>query len=335
HFLTADMEKFHELWIMNEERCKEMTQKLLDADRIIFEQQLGLTWTPPDLDFMNNIGPIDATKIPKPSIDVVREILTNQQEDNSTQQTTSHLSNKSMKNMLELLCDEGDFLIEPKLLALLEPLEANEKNLIKLDAIFRALKIENEEDIKAMAKYFIDYIQQNNDQQSKVYVSSGAGPEQEDGDTDVHHQQITDTADNRVELIHPNHVLKALKEFLEEYRSHRKATSQAAYQVATLDDRDDTLDVEYWSKYPNVVDERQERLWDALLSGLQKYHSILNARAKLIDENNALAKQNDELRLLLSKYMQSKVNQELQIPPSQIIQLQLAEQSAGNGPGVF
>ena len=32
--------------------------------------------------------------------------------------------------------------------------------------------------------------------------------------------------------------------------------------------------------------------------------------------------------------MQSKVNQELQIPPSQIIQLQLAEQS-NSGPGVY
>jgi regulator of replication initiation timing len=62
-----------------------------------------------------------------------------------------------------------------------------------------------------------------------------------------------------------------------------------------------------------------------------KFSSILTARTKLIDENNALAKQNDELRLLLSKYMQSKVNQELQIPPSQIIQLQLAEQSSSAG----
>jgi hypothetical protein len=50
-----------------------------------------------------------------------------------------------------------------------------------------------------------------------------------------------------------------------------RATSQVAYQVATLDDRDDSLDVEYWSKYSNVIDERRERLWDALLSGLQKY----------------------------------------------------------------
>lgn len=66
-------------------------------------------------------------------------------------------------------------------MALLEPLDTNEKNLIKLDAIFRALKIENEEDIKIMAKYFIDYIEQNNEQKTKIYVSSGAGPEQEDG----------------------------------------------------------------------------------------------------------------------------------------------------------
>jgi hypothetical protein len=50
-----------------------------------------------------------------------------------------------------------------------------------------------------------------------------------------------------------------------------RATSQVAYQVATLDDRDDSLDVEYWAKYPDVIDEQRERLWDALLSGLQKY----------------------------------------------------------------
>ena len=103
------MEKFHELWIMNEERCKDMAQKLLEADRIIFEQQLGLSWTPKDLSFMDNTGPIDATKMPKPSIDVVREILTEQDETKQEDVTQSdgHLSNTSMKAILELLCDEG------------------------------------------------------------------------------------------------------------------------------------------------------------------------------------------------------------------------------------
>jgi 4-hydroxy-3-methylbut-2-enyl diphosphate reductase IspH len=72
-----------------------------------------------------------------------------------------------------------------------------------------------------MAKYFIDHIQRNDDQQAKIYVSSGVGPEQEE-ETETGNQQIIDAAGNRVELIHPNHVLKALKSFLEEYRGHQK-----------------------------------------------------------------------------------------------------------------
>ncbi|CAF1209263.1 unnamed protein product, partial [Didymodactylos carnosus] len=306
HFLTADLEKFQDLWIMNEEQCKDMAKKLLEADRIIFEQQLGLEWEQPDISFMDNVGPIDATKVPKSSIEVVKEILqasdvnmatggggikmTGDQQggrrvtiDTSTgaqeegeektdgfeiktgvQEAGYNLSNQSMKSILELICDEGEFLIEPKLLALLEPLDENQQSLIKLDAVFRALKIENEDDIKLMAKFFIDevHIQEVS---KKTYVSSGTGPEEDveqpDEKTVVHH----------VELIHPNHVLKALKEFLKNYRNLKKMNSQAAYKVATLDDRDDSLDSEYWSKYANVIDERRERLWDSLLLGLQKY----------------------------------------------------------------
>ena len=110
HFLTADMEKFHELWIMNEERCKEMAQKLLDADRIIVEQQLGLDWTPGDLTFMDNVGPIDTAARPKPSIDVVRELLTGPQDEGSQENLTpkpGQISNSAMRAIFDLLSDEG------------------------------------------------------------------------------------------------------------------------------------------------------------------------------------------------------------------------------------
>lgn len=89
-------------------------------------------------------------------------------------------------------------------MALLEPLETNEKNLIKLDAVFRALKIENEQDIQIMAQFFIDYIKEG---EEVAYVSSGVGPSE---------------TNDEVELIHPNHVLKALRLFLEHHRSQQK-----------------------------------------------------------------------------------------------------------------
>lgn len=47
---------------MNEEEIKQLVYRALDADRIIQEQQLGLPWIAPDLEFMDNVGPL----VPQP-----------------------------------------------------------------------------------------------------------------------------------------------------------------------------------------------------------------------------------------------------------------------------
>ena len=47
--MSTDQKKFHEIWLMNEEECKELVKKLLEEERVIYEQQLGLPWNAPDL----------------------------------------------------------------------------------------------------------------------------------------------------------------------------------------------------------------------------------------------------------------------------------------------
>ena len=49
HFMQADANKFNDVWCMNEEECKEHVTAVLEADRIIHTQQLGLNWQEPDL----------------------------------------------------------------------------------------------------------------------------------------------------------------------------------------------------------------------------------------------------------------------------------------------
>ena len=44
---------------------------------------------------------------------------------------------ETTKRILEVLCDEGGFLVEEKLRKLLQPLQSGERSLIKLDAIFK------------------------------------------------------------------------------------------------------------------------------------------------------------------------------------------------------
>merc|ERR1719163_2516444 len=50
HFERADERKFREVWEMNEEEVRGLIAKVLEADRIIHEQQLGLEWAPPKED---------------------------------------------------------------------------------------------------------------------------------------------------------------------------------------------------------------------------------------------------------------------------------------------
>ena len=47
HFEVADTNRYRDVWQMNEEGITELMRKVLQADKIVHEQQLGLNWFPP------------------------------------------------------------------------------------------------------------------------------------------------------------------------------------------------------------------------------------------------------------------------------------------------
>jgi dynein regulatory complex protein 1 len=68
-----------------------------------------------------------------------------------------------------------------------------------------------------------------------------------------------------------------------------------------------------------VVGVQAVRVYTALLGSMQKYNMELTSRKKTIDETAQLAQQNTELKALLHQYLNSQVNQELYIPPTQVM----------------
>ena len=50
---------------------------------------------------------------------------------------------------------------------------------------------------------------------------------------------------------------------------------------------------------------------------------MLVDRQNLIEETGLLNQQNEELKTLLNQYLQAGVNQELQVPPTQVIRLDI------------
>ncbi|XP_019663977.2 dynein regulatory complex protein 1 isoform X2 [Ailuropoda melanoleuca] len=303
HFAVVDDKQFREIWLMNEEEAKDLMSRALDVDRIIHTHHLGLPWTAPDFWFLRNVGPI--SQQPRKSATQILEEVLMQAEEEGTEETASEaesyldlpkqISAKTTRKILMLLCDESGFLIESKLLSLLLPLEKNECYLLRLDAIF-------------------------SEQTSPM---SALEPGEQ---TDLEGQEEESLVEGEPEeketppsprLIHPNDVLKILKAFVMGLKKPRDPRAPMKLKCV----QDNSKDSEYWEALTTVIPDTTQNLWDALYTGLEKYHLILTQRAKLLVENGSLEQQNTELQMLLQQYLDSQINSELQVPPTQVFRV--------------
>ncbi|XP_050804733.1 dynein regulatory complex protein 1 [Gopherus flavomarginatus] len=349
HFAVVDAQKFLEVWLMNEEEAKGLMWKALKADRIIHTQQLGLPWVEPDYWFLDNVGPIVHRMAIRSASKLAREVMalteSSQQEEEEDAveegrkeaaaeageevKPPRHISVKSVKHILELLCDESGFLIESKLLGLLQPLERHERSLMRLDAIFAALGIDNEDDVYTLVDFFLKFkAQQVISSQGKQWAED-QGPEElavdaadsDEGSTALKEEGTahqSSAASLSSLLFHPDDVLKALKAFVLDFQKLRDKRPQVKN---VMEERDDSKDSEYWEALAHVIPEPKLKVWDALEAALEKYYSVLSQRSKLLTDLDGLQQQNTELHMLLHQYLTSKVNEELLIPPTHVIEL--------------
>ncbi|KAH6568769.1 hypothetical protein BASA62_005268 [Batrachochytrium salamandrivorans] len=275
HFQKVDSKRYKDIWKMNEEEARELMRKILQADRIITEQQLGMTWSLPKEDLFRNI-------------------------------------------------DSAFFngLVEDKLQRLLEPLHHDEQSLMKLDSIFKALGVETIEEIELLTSYFVA---------EKMQVVS-----------DSHLESTSISVDEAAVPIHPNDVIRAIRDFVEHKQkngSHRDLRIISGRVDSSGNDTETHLDdeimdttpmpiapnaktqnvQEYWQCMGNVIDEKGYRTWMAVYQAMEKYNKVLAHRWQLSQDISSVSNQNNELKILLGQYMSARINEELHIPPTQIM----------------
>ncbi|KAI9358310.1 sperm tail-domain-containing protein [Zopfochytrium polystomum] len=332
HFQVADSKKYRDVWKMNDEIAKELMRKVLQADRIIHEQQLGMKWVGPSEDLFKYVDPITLFKqgsATADQADIVTGTLSIQGLVNSGAEPERQESlaakmkehkgyTKTIKRMLELLCNEAGFLVEDKLQKLLTPLHKDEQSLMKLDSIFKALGVETVEDIERLTSYFVA----------------------REGDATLRGEEDHSQSN----LIHPNDVVKAIRRFVEDHHHDKSALAagsnvesrpakaqeeQEEFVVQAGVVSDDAtagptatapnLRREYWAQMANVIEDKNYRVWTAVYAAMEKYHAQLSERWHLTQDIKAVSQQNEELKGLLRQYMAAKVNEELQVPPTQIM----------------
>uniref|UniRef100_A0A8C6D4B7 Dynein regulatory complex protein 1 C-terminal domain-containing protein n=1 Tax=Moschus moschiferus TaxID=68415 RepID=A0A8C6D4B7_MOSMO len=318
HFALIDDKQFQEIWLMNEEEAKDLINRAFDIDRIINTHHLGLPWMAPNFWFLKNVGPISQQQ-QKSATQILEEVLMEAGEEGADEdnlESESYLdlpkqvSARTTRKILMLLCDESGFLIESKLLSLLLPLEKNECYLLRLDAIFSALGIENEDDLYKLVNFFLKY-QTHHSPSSQEPLDLRAEKEGRLGDGKSQEKEPPPSP----KLIHPNDVLKILEAFVMGLRKPRDSWMPVKLLKVV---RDNSKDSEYWKALTTVIPATTQNLWDALYTALEKYHLILTQRAELLIENSSLERQNTELQQLLQQYLDTKINSELQVPPTQV-----------------
>lgn len=99
---------------MNEAEVKNLAHRALEVDRLIHEQQLGLAWESPLLDFMERSGPIGSEqKAFRTAGQAAADALKEEQEEENddiveeSENTAGGVNRRIVKSILELLCDEA------------------------------------------------------------------------------------------------------------------------------------------------------------------------------------------------------------------------------------
>ncbi|KAM9840246.1 dynein regulatory complex protein 1 [Aulostomus maculatus] len=285
HFAVADARKFEDMWLMIEAEVKQLVERATVIDSLICKKHLGVSWERPHVVFavqpQKETGRVThrAAFQMFPAVDKP----TDTQKSRTAVQSESEekISTETMKKLMELLCDESGFLLEDKLLQLLATTETDKQTLVKLGSLLHSLGLE-EEDLPKLADFLLKFKHQEAEQtEVDIYPESAEGGETSSGSS------LTSN------LIHPNHVLPALKSFLR----HRRRSS-ASRQPSSWSAKEQET---YWKSVGNIISEDRIKLWDAAEKTLRKYLSVLTEISDIIPETQRLKQQNAELRRLLQQ----------------------------------
>mmetsp|Transcript_15177 Transcript_15177/g.29993 ORF Transcript_15177/g.29993 Transcript_15177/m.29993 type:complete len:663 (-) Transcript_15177:23-2011(-) len=283
HFQLSDARKYDEVWSMKEEEVKRLLGTVLQADKIIHEQQLGLYWYPPNEEAVN--AAFHEARMRARAVGKKKAAEQHAQTD--TLEALVSDVNPEVRRMFLLLCDEAGFLVESKVRKMVDSAQGSDGEGIKIDSILKALGVTGDKDIERLQRFFF-----NDDDQGEP------------------------------ELISPDQACLAIKQFLKELMAQHTTVATAFHTTAAADDDAERPSHEardIWDLCTTVIAPKTFRVWGALEAFMIRYNHTLTQRAEAIVEIDTLQSQNNELKMLLNQYLGSRINQELYVPPTATI----------------
>uniref|UniRef100_A0A0R3TW61 NYD-SP28_assoc domain-containing protein n=1 Tax=Rodentolepis nana TaxID=102285 RepID=A0A0R3TW61_RODNA len=161
--IKSEEDNYRALWKMNEDEIRKYAIKLMKADKIITERQLGLAWEKPDTSFMKEDGPKDLSPIESKESSLAARVMKENEDDEHRSSTTKcslprtlkEASKEIVDEFLTLLAFEPEFLIEAKVKKILRDMAFEDQKLVRLDLILTMLEVTTEERLDKLFTYFL------------------------------------------------------------------------------------------------------------------------------------------------------------------------------------
>ena len=285
-FEKTDAEQYSKIWRMNADRVKGVVKELLEADKVINEQQLGLPWKAPDESVFTEPSTTVSIFDGDRSINARKELLSREAFQGACQ-------DPAMLDVFTRLDVRADYLVEAKVrraLSLAENIDDSERLYLRVTSIFKSVAVFDMDGVRRLLKYLTQ--------------NTPSGP---------------------VSIKEDEYTL-ALETFMIDRKMEAMGSREAQAskpaprnELEALKERRRMEDKSYWDRMTNIVSEDRANVLKRLSADLDKYHAILAGRLGSLEEVRDLRQQNDELKGLLNQYLSSKVNEELLIPPTMLM----------------
>ena len=304
HFEVADNERYQQVWDMHAEESAALVEKMLQADEIIHTQILGWRWEPPTEDVL--------AKIQKGGDKEDEEGKEEEEGKEAAEPKKGPVSKRKLKVMLGMLCEEAGFLVDQSARDLIKGVPGDRSKVLEADSILKALSIENEEDVERLLGYFFD----------------DTTDEDEDSDAEGDGKDPLSVIRAKVR-VRSGDVVKTVRRFVADRAEKQSDDGAMQVQAASMAEKAAAAqrakkrkeERQFWQRVANVVPPKTVRVWNALSKAMEKYEGVVKERSAAINEVRSLEQQNAELKQLMNQYLSADVNDELHVPPTQVIRL--------------
>lgn len=292
----AEENTFREVWEMNEVEVRALITKILDADRIIHKQQLGLPWSPPKEETTTTetetlLSDMENSKAAGDPLDIDEMMW--------------KYPPAKVKKAFDLIMEEAQFLLDAGVREQMREYPER-KNALIVDAIMRYVGVENQEEADMLIGFF--YQGQDVDDETLYTDHDDVLP--------ILKTFITEKENLRSQDVVPDKKKKRKKKVL------------AVESEAEQKQRRSNEERKFWERLSRTFPPMSIRIWNVLYTSLKRYYALLKKRSDDIKTAVRLEKENAEIKKLLAQYLGAGINDELQVPPSHVIQITKREAHA-------